>query len=190
MDTRKIGPGLYQHTAVDDCTRIRVLALYPRRSASNTLTFLEKVFEELPFPVQCIQTDRGREFFAYSVQHKLREYGIKFRPVKPASPHLNGKVERSQRTDLEEFYATVDLNAVDLDARLSDWQDHYNHFRPHGSLDGLTPWEKWQGLAKVTPCWDEVEANYNPAEERIRHPDYRIDLQLLAAEAKQGKQLL
>jgi len=75
-------------------------------------------------------------------------------------------------------------------ARLSDWQDHYNHFRPHGSLDGLTPWEKWQGLAKVTPCWDEVEANYNPAEERIRHADYWIDLQLLAAEAKQGKQLL
>jgi hypothetical protein len=37
------------------------------------------------------------------------EYGIKFRPLKPASPHLNGKVERSQRADLEEFYPTVDL---------------------------------------------------------------------------------
>jgi hypothetical protein len=37
------------------------------------------------------------------------EYGIKFRPLKPASPHFNGKAERSQRTDLEEFYATVDL---------------------------------------------------------------------------------
>jgi len=34
------------------------------------------------------------------------DYTIKFRPVKPASPHLNGKVEPSQRTDLEEFYAT------------------------------------------------------------------------------------
>ena len=42
------------------------------------------------------------------------EYGIKFRPLKPASPHLNGKVERSQRTDLEEFYASVDLPAEDL----------------------------------------------------------------------------
>ena len=37
------------------------------------------------------------------------EYGIKFRPIKPPSPHLNGKVERSQRTDIEEFYATPDL---------------------------------------------------------------------------------
>ncbi len=80
MDTCKIGPGLYQYTAVDDCTRIRVLALYSRRTAKNTLVFLEKVIEELPFPIQRIQTDRGREFFAHSVQQRLREYGIKFRP--------------------------------------------------------------------------------------------------------------
>jgi hypothetical protein len=37
MDSCKIGPGRYQYTAVDDCTRIRVLALYSRRSGSNTL---------------------------------------------------------------------------------------------------------------------------------------------------------
>jgi transposase len=42
MDTCKIAPGLYQYTAVDDCTRIRVLALYKRRSAANSLLFLEK----------------------------------------------------------------------------------------------------------------------------------------------------
>ena len=114
MDTCKIAPSLYQYTAIDDCTRIRVLALYKRRSAGNSLLFLEKVIEEFPFPIQRIQTDRGREFFAYAFQEKLMEYGIKFRPLKPASPHLNGKVERSQRTDLEEFYATVDLRAEDL----------------------------------------------------------------------------
>jgi transposase InsO family protein len=99
MDTCKIAPGLYQYTAVDDCTRIRVLTLYKRRSAVNSLLFLEKVIEEFPFPIQRIQTDRGREFLAYAFQEKLMEYGIKFRPLKPASPHLNGKVERSQRTD-------------------------------------------------------------------------------------------
>jgi transposase len=120
MDTCKIAPGLYQYTAIDDCTRIRVLALYKRRSAANSLLFLEKVIEEFPFPIQRIQTDRGREFFAYVFQEKLMEYGIKFRPVKPASPHLNGKVERSQRTDLEEFYPTVDLRAEDLAERLAD----------------------------------------------------------------------
>jgi putative transposase len=81
MDTCKIAPGLYQYTAIDDCTRIRVLALYKRRSAANSLLFLEKVIEEFPFPIQRIQTDRGREFFAYAFQEKLMEYGIKFRPL-------------------------------------------------------------------------------------------------------------
>jgi hypothetical protein len=59
MDTCKIAPGLYQYTAIGDCTRIRVLALYKRRSAVNSLLFLEKVIEEFPFPIQRIQTDRG-----------------------------------------------------------------------------------------------------------------------------------
>ena len=86
MDTCKIAPGLYQYTAIDDCTRIRVLALYKRRSAANSLLFLEKVIEDFPFPIQRIQTDRGREFFAYAFQEKLMEYGIKFRPLRPASP--------------------------------------------------------------------------------------------------------
>lgn len=139
MDTCKIAPGLYQYTAIDDCTRMRVLAVFPRRTAANALLFLELAIEEFPFPIQRIQTDRGREFFAYCFQEKLMEYAIKFRPVRPASPHLNGKVERSQRTDLEEFYPTVDVKASDLSARLREWQDHYNHYRPHGSLGGRTP---------------------------------------------------
>ena len=86
------------------------------------------------------------------------EYGIKLRPLKPASPHLNGKVERSQRTDLEEFYATVDLCAEDLAQRLDDWQSHYNKFWVHGSLDGRTPWQVWYERARLTPLFEEVEA--------------------------------
>lgn len=71
------------------------------------------MIEQFSFPIQRIQSDRGLEFFAQKVQEKFMEYGIKFRPVKPASPHLNGKVERSQKTDLEEFYATADLSCFD-----------------------------------------------------------------------------
>nr|PMK26291.1 hypothetical protein BCU03_19065 [Vibrio breoganii] len=37
-------------------------------------------------------------------------YGIKFRPNKPGSPHLNGKVEHSQKTDKSEFYPTIDVS--------------------------------------------------------------------------------
>jgi hypothetical protein len=107
--------------------------------------------------------------------------------VKPASPHLNGKVERSQRTDLEEFYPTVDLKAPDLSERLRDWQDHYNQQRPHGSLGGRTPWEVWYERTKLTPLSEEVGANYDRSVERIRHPVYSVDLQLAAKERQRTK---
>lgn len=186
MDTCKIAPGLYQYTAIDDCTRIRVLAIFSRPTATSSLRFLELVLEEFPFPIQRIQTDRGREFFAYSFQEKLMEYGIKFRPIKPASPHLNGKVERSQRTDIEEFYPTVDLKALELPDRLREWQDHYNQYRSHGSLGGRTPWQVWYERSHLTPFSDEVEAKYDPASERIRHPVYSVDLQLMGREKQVG----
>ena len=110
MDVCKIMNKLYQFTAIDDCTRYKVIALYSNRSADNTLDFLDKVIKEMPFTIQRIQTDRGQEFFAYSVQEKLMKYRIKFRPIKPASPHLNGKVERTQRTDLDEFQSYSKLS--------------------------------------------------------------------------------
>ncbi len=100
MDVCKIDSGIYQYTAIDDCSRFKVLYTYPRRTARNSAHFLERVVEQMPFPVQRVQTDRRREFFGLAFQKMRREYGIKFRPVKPRSPHLNGKVARSQQTDL------------------------------------------------------------------------------------------
>ena len=126
---------------MDDCTRYRVLRLYARRTASNTLDFLVCVMDEMPFPIQRIQTDRGREFFAAKVQEKLMEFGIKFRPNKPGSPHLNGKVERSQKTDKTEFYVTVDLAADNLDELLAAWQHYYNWDRPLVHITANRPWK-------------------------------------------------
>jgi transposase InsO family protein len=56
------------------------------------------------FPTQRVQSDRGGEFFAKRVQRWLMDHCIKFRPIPPRSPHLNGKVERLQLTDLQEFW--------------------------------------------------------------------------------------
>lgn len=156
FDTFEVAEGIYQYTAIDDCTRMKVVKIYPARSALNSLDFLEYVIEELPFPIQRVQTDRGTEFFAWDFQQLLMDYAIKFRPIRPPSPHLNGKVERTQKTDWDEFYSTVDLASPDLQEKLREWQDYYNHERPHGSLQNRTPWEVWWELE--APLYEEVEA--------------------------------
>lgn len=59
MDTCKISTRIYQYMAVDDCTCCRVLRVYPRRTAKNTLDFVDAVIGEMSCPVQRVQTDRG-----------------------------------------------------------------------------------------------------------------------------------
>lgn len=39
------------------------LDVYSHRIARNTLLFLNRVIEEMPYQIQRIQTDRGAEFF-------------------------------------------------------------------------------------------------------------------------------
>lgn len=175
MDTKKLALEKYQYTAIDDCSRWRVLGIYPRRSASNTLLFLERVFEEFPFPIQRIQTDRGREFFAVKVQEMLMENCVKFRPIKPRSPHLNGKVERSQKTDLQEFYSTVSLDDPELETKIEEWQFHYNWHRPHGSLNGKSPIDIVCELKDKTPYGYDVRASYDLSKERIQEQNYIQD---------------
>ena len=109
VDVCKITGGVYQYTAIDDCSRWQVADIFPRKTAVSTVAFLKQVQAAMPFPIQRIQTDRGQEFFAYRVQDQLRDWRIKFRPTRPRSPHLNGKVERVQRTALEEFWSSADL---------------------------------------------------------------------------------
>ncbi len=179
MDTCKIAPRIYQYTAVDNCSRYRVLDVYKRRTAANTFAFIDKVIEELPFPIQRVQTDRGTVFFAEKVQLKLMEHGIKFLPNKPGSPHLNGKVERSQRTDKEEFYSTVNLDLEELKNKtLPEWQHYYNWQRAHGSFKGKTPMNIVCERLEQTPLWEDVHANYETEKERIQLSNYQRDLQL------------
>lgn len=174
IDTCKIAPGIYQYTAIDDCTRYQVVEIYSSRNAQNTLDFLEKVIEEMPFPIQRVQTDRGQEFFAYKVQEWLMAYCNKFRPIRPRSPHLNGKVERAQKTDLDEFYATTSLRDPVLRDRLGEWQHYYNWERIHGSI-GKTLMDRYFELMNKTPYWDEVQSRYDPAKEIYHAQSFLVD---------------
>jgi hypothetical protein len=90
----------YQFTAIDDCTRLRVLRIYSRCDQKTAIQFVDYVLERLPFPVQVIQTDNGAEFQSAFHYHVL-DKGVGHRYIKPRTPRLNGKVERSHRIDAE-----------------------------------------------------------------------------------------
>lgn len=62
--------------------------------------------------------------------------------IRPGTPRLNGKVERSHGTDKEEFYQMMEYkNDVDLEKKIREWENFYNYTRPHGGLKGKTPYE-------------------------------------------------
>src|SRR6188768_408629 len=58
-ETRK---RLYQFTAIDDCTRIRVLKVFDACNQRAAIHFLDEVVRRLPFRVHVVQTDNGAEF--------------------------------------------------------------------------------------------------------------------------------
>lgn len=162
IDVTKIGPKCYQFTAIDDCTRLRVLRLYPNKKAESTIDFLGHVLDTLEFPIHRIQTDWGTEFFNEVFQGELMDHFIKFRPIKPRSPHLNGKVERSQLTDKSEFYSTIPKKekTLELVTKLLEWQNFYNYKRPHASLNGKTPYERLLEVQHLIPIQPEVTSKY------------------------------
>ena len=140
----------FQYTAIDDATRIRALKIYPRHNQANAISFIDYVLEKFPFRVQTIRTDRGHEFQALFHWH-VEDKGIRPTYIKPRSPQLNGKVERSHRTDGEEFYQLLSYtDDVDLNQKLEEWEHFYNFDRPHGAHGGRTPYEALKTMLEQT----------------------------------------
>jgi transposase InsO family protein len=131
----------YQYTAIDDATRIRVLKMYQKHNQQSATDFIDYVIEKFPFRIHTVRTDRGHEFQARFHWH-VEDKGIRHIYIKPRTPQLNGKVERSHRTDQEEFYQLLTYtDDVDLNKKLEAWEKFYNFDRPHGAFDGQTPYE-------------------------------------------------
>jgi transposase InsO family protein len=131
----------YQYTAIDDATRVRALKVYPRHTQANAIDFVKYVVEKFPFRIQQIRTDNGHEFQA-KFHWYVEDQGIRHVYIKPSSPQLNGKVERSHRSDQQEFYQLLSYkDDVDLEKKLTEWENFYNFARPHGAFKGKTPYE-------------------------------------------------
>lgn len=116
----------YQFTAIDDYTRIRVLRIFERNTQKSAIQFIDYVLAKLPFQVEVVQTDNGSEFQGGFHWHLL-DRGIGHVYIKPKTPRLNGKVERSHRIDAEEFYRMLEGvvidDAADRQYRVNWWAD-------------------------------------------------------------------
>jgi transposase InsO family protein len=131
----------FQYTAIDDATRIRTLKIYKKHTQQNAIDFIDHVITKFPFRIHTVRTDNGHEFQAKFHWH-VEDLGIRHVYIKPRSPRLNGKVERSHGTDEREFYQLLTYkDDADLHDKLGQWENFYNLYRPHGSLSGKTPYE-------------------------------------------------
>src|SRR5580700_5161459 len=127
----------YQFTAIDEATRFRVLR-----------NFLQEVREHFPSAIQKIQTDNGSSFGPQFTWH-LSDLRISHKHIPPGCPEVNGKVERSHKTDSEEFYQGRHFkHKRDLARKLKQWETEYNEDRPHLALKGKTPSERVRELVQ------------------------------------------
>ena len=139
----------YQYTAIDDATRIRALKVYKQHNQANAIDFVDYVIKKFPFRIKMIRTDNGHEFQARFHWHCI-DKGIEHVYIKPGSPKLNGKVERSHRTDNQEFYQLIEYTSdVDLTEKIAEWEYFYNFNRPHKSHGGLTPYEVFRAKMNI-----------------------------------------
>jgi transposase InsO family protein len=131
----------FQYAAIDDATRVRALKVYDKHTQTNAINFVDHIIEKFPFRIKEIRTGNGHEFQAKFYWH-VEDQGIRHAYIKRGTPQLNGKVERSHRSDQQAFYQRLSYKGdVDLEAKLSEWENFYNFNRPHGAFNGKTPYQ-------------------------------------------------
>jgi len=140
----EVTPGArFKHLSlVDVLSRWHAAEIRRGASAQTMRENLDQMRARLPFPVTAIQVDGGSEFRA-EFEAYCQEEGIRLFTLPPRSPKLNGRVERVQRTDREEFYACTDVEPrlEALQPALREYEATYNTIRPHQALGYLTPQE-------------------------------------------------
>lgn len=152
IDTKHIQvPGLkvYQFTAIDSVTKQRVIRVYPKVTSRQGRLFLREVVRSFPFRIVTIQTDNGSEFLG-EFRKACKRLKIAHCFAYPKSPEQNALVERSHRTDDDEFYFLGNLgdNLEEQQQLIKEWEYTYNHKRPHQTLGYLTPNEYFEKLKR------------------------------------------
>lgn len=143
----KIVSGIDDHSRF--VTSARVVARATARPVCDALTFAMNAHG---VPEQ-ILSDNGKVFTArfgpgpgpVLFDKICIDNGIKHILTAPRSPTTTGKIERWHKTLRREFLDGKVFDSIaDAQAQLDAWVHHYNHERPHQSLGGVAPIERFQ----------------------------------------------
>jgi transposase len=156
----------YQFTAIDVATRLRFLKMYPSMGNHITMDFVKAMKRYFSFSISAIQTDNagiftnrytGYQKSADPMKPRLhvldiwcQENNIDHYLIDKGKPQQNSHVERSHRTDNEEFFFCTVVNSyIDLQQKSKKFLHWYNYEREHLGINGLTPHEKYLELSKI-----------------------------------------
>lgn len=133
----------YEYAAIDIVSRYKVAVLLPDISDESAALALEFFRKWFPFAIKYIQTDNGLEY-QRSFQAACDKYHISHYCIHKNSPNENAVIERSFRTDQEEFFFWLEESPQHI-GELNEWFQKflvtYNTIRPHQALDYKTPLE-------------------------------------------------
>jgi len=150
MDTKHVTPELsglpftvYEYAGIDILSRYKVAVILPDISAESASLALQYFIKWFPFKIKYVQTDNGlefqREFQEICFKKEINHYFIH-----KNSPNENAVIERSFKTDQDEFYFWLEKAPIHI-GELNEWLQNfmftYNTIRPHQSLDYKTPQE-------------------------------------------------
>jgi transposase InsO family protein len=87
-----------------------------------------------------VLSDNGVGYRSRLFGAALADTGVRHQRTRPYRPQTNGKVERCNRTLLEEWaYRRLYPSTAAGDRALQPWVHPYNHHRAHTALGGLPP---------------------------------------------------
>ncbi|GAA4640393.1 IS481-like element ISMsm9 family transposase [Actinoallomurus vinaceus] len=142
----------YIHTAVDDHSRLAYSEILPderKHTAAAFWTRAQAFFTSCGITVTRVLTDNGSCYKSHPWRDTLATAGITHKRTRPYRPQTNGKVERFNRTLLEEWaYARPYRSETERRNAFPDWLHTYNHHRGHTALGGQPPASRVPNLTR------------------------------------------
>jgi len=128
------------HAAVDDHTRLAYVEVLEDEKAVTATGFTQRAiqwFADHGITVQAVMTDNGSCYVSHLYRNTLEANGVTHVRIPPRQPQINGKVERFNRTLLDEWaYVRIYWSEQERIQALADWIHAYNHHRNHTAIGG------------------------------------------------------